>query len=115
MWINNNFNYFQKLKNNRKLNKKKQDTNVKTLEESHLTMYLEKYKNHLLFIYYLTLDSGKKRVRPQKLWKNHMPDFMRSRNMEEVMAENRYVWDLGRDRRPLAVQIVVIIIKYAAY
>ena len=29
--------------------------------------------------------------------KNKETDFMRSRNMEEVMAEDRHVWRLGMD------------------
>ena len=35
-------------------------------------------------------------------------DFMRSRNIEEDMAEDRHLWRLGVDRRLLAIKILII-------
>ena len=37
-----------------------------------------------------------------------MTDFMKSRNMEEDMAEDRHLWRLGVDGRLFAVQILYI-------
>ena len=39
----------------------------------------------------------------QKSWKNQVTNFMRSRNMEKYMAEDRYLWRLGMDRRLVAI------------
>ena len=39
-----------------------------------------------------------RRGRPEQSWKNKMTAFMRSRNVEEVMAENIHLWRLGIDR-----------------
>ena len=47
---------------------------------------------------------GRRRIgRPQLSWRNQVTDFMKSRGMEEDMAENRHLWRLGVDRRLLAV------------
>ena len=39
----------------------------------------------------------------EQSWKNQVTDFMRSRNVEEVMAEDRRLWRLGVDTRHLGV------------
>ena len=36
-------------------------------------------------------------------WKYQMTDFMRSRNMEDDMAEDRHIWRLGMDGQSLDV------------
>ena len=41
--------------------------------------------------------------RPQLSWRNLVTDFMKSRNMEEDMAEDGHLWRLGVDGRLLAV------------
>ena len=51
----------------------------------------------------------RRKGRPQQSWKNQVTDFMRSKNMEEDMAENRYLWRLGVDRRLLGVYVLLII------
>ena len=38
-----------------------------------------------------------RRGRPQQSWKSKATDFMRSRNMEEDMPEDRHLWRLGVD------------------
>ena len=45
----------------------------------------------------------RRRGRPQQSWRNQVKELMRSRNMEEDMAENRHLWRLGVDGRLLAV------------
>ena len=53
--------------------------------------------------YQHTPQSRRRRRRPQQSWKNQMTDFMRSRNLEEDMAEDRHLWRLGVDGLLLAV------------
>ena len=48
-------------------------------------------------IYQWTPHGRRRRERPQRSWKNQVTDFMRSRNMEECIAEDRYIWRLGVD------------------
>ena len=55
----------------------------------------------------VTAHSSKRRGRPQQSWKNQLTDFMKSRNMEEDMAEDRHLWGLGVDGRLLALWILV--------
>ena len=43
----------------------------------------------------------RRRGKPQLSWKKQVTDFMRSRNIEEDMAED--LWHFGMDRRLLAV------------
>ena len=43
------------------------------------------------------------RGRPQQSWRKQVTDFMKSRNMEEDMTEDRHLWRLGVDGRLLAV------------
>ena len=38
-----------------------------------------------------------------------MANFMKSRGMEEDMAEDRYLWRLGVDGRLLAVYVYIVI------
>jgi hypothetical protein len=45
----------------------------------------------------------KRRGRPQQSWRNQVTDFMKSKNMEQDMAEDRHLWRLGVDGRPLAL------------
>ena len=59
--------------------------------------------SHWPKIYQWTPHDKKKRERPQQSWKSQVKDFMRSRNMEEDMAENRQLWHLGMDRQNLVV------------
>ena len=54
-------------------------------------------------IYQWTLHGRRRRGRLQQSWRNQVTDFMRSRDMEENMAENRHLWRLGVDGRLLAV------------
>ena len=54
-------------------------------------------------IYQWTPHGRRKRGRPQQSWKNQVTDFVKSRNVEEDMAENRHLWRLGVDGRFLAV------------
>ena len=49
----------------------------------------------------------RRRGRPQQSWKNQVMDFMRSRNMEEDMAEDRHLRRLGVNGRILAVQLLI--------
>ena len=49
------------------------------------------------------LSSIMRRGRPQQSWKNQVTGFMKSRNMEEDMAENRHLWRLGGDGRILPI------------
>ena len=51
-------------------------------------------------IYQWTLHGRRRRERPQQTWKNQVTDFMRSRNMEEDVAEDQR---LGMDRWLFAV------------
>ena len=44
-----------------------------------------------------------RRGRQKQSWKNQIMDFMRSRNTEEVMAEDRHLWYLWLDRQFWAV------------
>ena len=46
-------------------------------------------------IYEWTPHGRRRRGRSQQLWKNQATDFMRSRNMEEDMAEDRHLWRFG--------------------
>jgi hypothetical protein len=48
-------------------------------------------------IYRWTPHDGRRRGRPQQSWKNEVKDFMRSRNMEEDMVEDKQIWRLGVD------------------
>jgi len=48
-------------------------------------------------IYQRTPHGRKRRGRPQKSWRNQATGFMRGRNMEEDMAEDRHLWRLGLD------------------
>ena len=52
----------------------------------------------------LSVDSA----RQEEKKKNEVTDFMRSRNMEEDMTEDRHLWRLGMDGRLLAVQNLII-------
>ena len=54
-------------------------------------------------IYQWTTHGRRRRGRPQLSWRNQVTDFMKSRGMEEDMAENRHLWRLGVDGRLLAV------------
>ena len=52
---------------------------------------------------------GQRRLNQWKQsWKNQVKDFMRGRNMEEDIAEDRHVWHLRVDGWLLAVQILKI-------
>jgi hypothetical protein len=42
-------------------------------------------------IYQLTPHVGRRKGRSQQSWKNQVTDFMKTRNMEEDMAEDRYL------------------------
>ena len=53
-------------------------------------------------IYQWTPHGRGRRGRPQQLWNNKMTDFMRSRIMEEDIAEDGHLGRLGVDRRLLA-------------
>ena len=44
-------------------------------------------------IYQWTPHGKRRRERPQQSWKNQVMDFMRSRNFEEIMAEEFGVWE----------------------
>ena len=46
---------------------------------------------------------GRRRGRTQQSWKNQVTDFMRSRNVEEDMAEDRHLWRLEVGGRLSAV------------
>ena len=46
-------------------------------------------------IYRWTPRDRKRRGRPQKSWKNQVTHFMRSRKMEEYMAEDRHLFPFG--------------------
>ena len=48
-------------------------------------------------IYQWTPHGRRRRGKPQQSGWNQVTDFMKSRNMEEDMAENRYLWRLGID------------------
>ena len=54
-------------------------------------------------IFQWTPHGRRRRGRPQQSWRNQVTDFMKSRNMEEDMAEDRHLWRLGMDGRLLAV------------
>jgi hypothetical protein len=54
---------------------------------------------HLLLLLLLSPQGRRKRGGLQQSWRN----FMRSRNMEEDMAEDRHLWQLGVDGWLLAV------------
>ena len=41
-----------------------------------------------------------------------MTDFMKSRGMEEDMAEDRHLWRLGVDGRLYIIIIIILVIKY---
>ena len=58
----------------------------------------------------LTPNGRRRRGRPHQSWKNHVTDFMGSRTMEDVIAEDRHFWGLGMDRRFLLVEVIIIII-----
>ena len=59
-------------------------------------------------------DSGQsgrmRRGRPQQSWRNQVTKFMKSRNMEEDMAEDRRLWRLGVDGWLLAYSFLPEII-----
>jgi len=46
---------------------------------------------------------GRRTGRPQKSRRNQVTDYMKSRHMEEGMAEDRHLWRLGVNERLLAV------------
>ena len=46
-------------------------------------------------IYQWTSNGRRRRGRPQQSWRNQVTDFMRSRNMEEDMAENKTFLVIG--------------------
>ena len=54
-------------------------------------------------IYQWTPYGRRRRGRPQLSWRNQVTDFIKSKNMEEDMAEDRHLWRLGVDGRLLAV------------
>ena len=54
-------------------------------------------------IYQWTPHGRRRRWRPQQSWRNQVTDFMRSRNMEEDMAEDRNLGSLGVDGRLLTL------------
>ena len=54
-------------------------------------------------IYQWTPHGRRRRGRPQLSWRNQVTDFMKSKGMEEDMAEDRHLWRLGVDGRLLAV------------
>ena len=54
-------------------------------------------------IYHWTPHVRRRRGIPQQSWRNQVTDFMKSRGMEEDMAEDRHLWRLGVDGRLLAV------------
>ena len=54
-------------------------------------------------IYQWTPHCRRIRGGPQQSWKNQVTDFMRSRNMEQDMTEDRHLWRLGLDGWLLAV------------
>ena len=51
--------------------------------------------------YHWTPYGRRRRERSHQSWKNQETDFMRSRNMKEKMADDRYISRLGIDRRKL--------------
>ena len=51
----------------------------------------------------LTPHGRRRRGRQVQSWRNHVTDFMKCRNMEEDMAEDRHLWRLEVDGRLLAV------------
>ena len=54
-------------------------------------------------IYLWTPHGRRRRGRPQQSLRNQVTDFMKSRDMEEDIAEDRHLWRLGVDGRLLAV------------
>ena len=48
-------------------------------------------------IYQWTPHGMRRRGRPQLSWRDQVTDFMKSRGMEEDMAEYRHLWRLGVD------------------
>ena len=54
-------------------------------------------------IYQWTPHSRRRRGKPQLSWRNQVTDFMKSRGMEEDMAEDRHLCCLGVDGGLLAV------------
>ena len=50
-------------------------------------------------IYHWNPHGRRRRGRPQQSWRNHVTDFMKSRNMAEI----RHLWRLGVDGRLLAL------------
>ena len=71
-----------------------------------LLLLIRRIRNYLIInkkIYQWTPHGRRRRGRPQLSWTNQVTDFMKSRGMEEDMAENRHLWRLGVDGRLLAV------------
>ena len=62
--------------------------------------------------YQCTPHGRRGRGRLQQSWKNQVVEFMRSRNMEEDMAEDKHLWRFGIDRQLLVVKILIIQINY---
>ena len=52
-------------------------------------------------IYQWTPHGRRRRGRPEQSWRNQVMDFMRNRNLEEDMAEDRHLWRLEVDGRLL--------------
>ena len=46
-------------------------------------------------IYHWTPHGRRRRGRPQESWKNKVTDFIRSRNLEEDMTDDRHRFRLG--------------------
>ena len=67
---------------------------------------LEWYE-HLLKMEYSHLQwsphGRRRRGKQQQSWKTQVADFVRNRNMEEGMGEDKPFWCLAMDRRLLAV------------
>ena len=53
-------------------------------------------------IYLWTSHGRRRRGRPQQSWQNQVNDFMRSRNMEEDMAEDKTCSAFGSGWMPLS-------------
>ena len=58
----------------------------------------EPKRNHNKYTFILAII-----IMPQQSWRNQVTDFMKSRYMEEDMAEDRHLWRLGVEGRLLAV------------
>ena len=68
---------------------------------------------HLLWpkkIYQWTPHGRGRKERAQQLCKRKMTKFIRSRNMKTVMAKDKLLWCLGKDKWLVAVKNLIIII-----